>query len=241
MLPDFDFTGFAGEKYRPLLCAYFRFLQMGRKAFTAQNIPTEVRKEKLRLLEKNIRRECKISGNILTFLQQSFVKENLSVCLLLEPLTVWKYSAEDKFPTSEKQFSDIISGEFSPAARLIMVLNNENPSTYFPMTSLLMLFALQREIMNDGVLLKKAKISRRQRESRLRGLYKNAAVILALVRSKKLKFRLAVALNTALIRTERYTRNKHFSTGFLDCVRVMLYSICQFLFIKRRTVTKKGI
>jgi len=241
MTPASNLAKFVPFSCRKLLDDYSFFLDSGRKAFENQKISPAIRKEKLRLLEKALRKEFPLAGSVVTRLQKAFIAENLSVSLLLEPLNGWKYLAENKFPTSETQLSDIISTEISPLARLIMVLNNENPSTYFPFASLLLLYEMQKLISDDDILLKKARFSKRQRESVLKGLYKNAAVILALVHGKKLKFQLALALNIAKFRTKSYTKRKRFSLTLLDRRLAVLYSIWQFLFIRRRSTAKKGI
>ena len=129
----------------------------------------------------------------------------------------------------------------SPAARLLLVLDNENPSTYLPLTSLFILLFLQEIFIKNSDFIKKAKMSKRQRESRLNGLYKNAAVILALIRSKRLKFKLAILLNTARLHTKRMKNNKQGNPTFLDYTLIFLYSLWQFLVIKRKSVNNKGI
>jgi hypothetical protein len=174
-------------------------------------------------------------------LQQYFVTENLSLYLLIDPLLAWRYPAADKQPTSETQLSDIIGYETSPLARLLMVLNNENPSTYLPMQSLLAVLIYSDMFQNKHPVLKNIKLSKRQRLSKLKGLLKNAGILLSIVRSKRLKYRAAILLNTASILADKYEKNQQFRIDFLDVLRIYLYSIIQFLFVRKRTVTKKGI
>ena len=123
----------------------------------------------------------------------------------------------------------------------MLVLDNENPSTYQPLTSLLVLLFLQEAFNNNSNFVKKAKISKRQRESRLNGLYKSAKVILALLKTKRLKFRLAILLNTANLHTRLFKNNEQRKLTFLDYLAIFLYSSVQFFFIKRKSVNNKGI
>lgn len=103
-----------------------------------------------------------------------------------------------------------------------------------------MLFLLK--IFKDNPdFIKKAKMSRRQKESRLKGLHKSASVLLQLVKSKRLKFRLALLLNTAKFQLVAFQNNKQQKPSFLDCSLIFLYSMAQFFFIKRKSVNNKGI
>ena len=124
---------------QPLVDLYIKYLKLGNEHFGQKGVSAEVKAEKIRLLERGIRRDFPQQDNIIARLQKQFVTENLSLYLLLDPLLAWRYTATGKRPTSETQVSDIIGYETSPLARLLMVLNNENPSTYLPMQSLLVL------------------------------------------------------------------------------------------------------
>ena len=229
------------QNHRPLVELYVRYLESGHEHFGKANLDPSVKLEKMRLLEKAVRRDFPFEDSILARLQQQFIAENLSLYLLLDPLLAWRYPAAGKKPTSETQLSDIIGYETSPLARLLMVLNNENPSTYLPMQSLLALLTLLDMLQNNAESLKKIKWAKRQRISKLNGLLKSAGVLLAIVHSKRLKFKSAVLLNTVAVLVNKYEKNKQFDTDFLDVLRIYAYSICQFLFIRKRTVTKKGI
>lgn len=84
-------------------------------------------------------------------------------------------------------------------------------------------------------------MSKRQKESRLKGLYKSAKVILSLVKSKRLKFKLAIWLNKANLQTKQFINNKQHKLTFLDCTWIFLYSSWQFAVIKRKSVSNRGI
>ena len=195
----------------------------------------------MRLLEKALRRNSPLPQGLIFRLQQIFIRENISITLLLEPLSALRFLAAEKQPTSGTQVSEILNRLLSPLARLLLVLDNENPSTYQPLTSLFVLLFLQEAFNNNSDFVKKAKISKRQRESRLKGLYKSAKVILALLKTKRLKFRLAILLNTANLHTRLFKNNEQRKLTFLDYLSIFLYSLGQFFFIKRKSVNNKGI
>jgi len=234
-------TDLVKPQQQPLVDLYIKYLEIGNEHFGKKGISTEVKTEKLKLLEKGIRRDVPYADNIISRLQKQFVAENLSLYLLLDPLLAWRYAASGKQPTSESQVSDIIGYETSPLARLLMVLNNENPSTYLPMQSLLALLVFSDMFQNKSPLLKSVKWARRQRCSKLKGLLKSAAVLLPIVSSKRLKYKAAILFNTASILVDKYEKNQQITIEFLDVLRIYLYSIIQFLFIRKRTVTKRGI
>lgn len=234
-------TGLVKPKYQPIVELYIKYLESGYEHFNSAKVAAEIKAEKIRLLERAIRRDYPVKNNMISRLQQCFVTENLSLYLLIDPLLAWRYPAADKQPTSETQLSDIIGYETSPLARLLMVLNNENPSTYLPMQSLLAVLIYSDMFQNKHPVLKNIKLSKRQRLSKLRGLLKNAGILLSIVRSKRLKYRAAILLNTASILADKYEKNQQFRIDFLDVLRIYLYSIIQFLFVRKRTVTKKGI
>ena len=236
-----NIAAIAAKKYQPLVKDYLAYLELGQKHFNNPQISTEIRCQKINLLAKALQKNTPYKQGVIYRLQNYFVQENLSITLLLEPLSAWQYTAAGNQPTSGTQVSEILNRLMSPAARLLLVLDNENPSTYLPLTSLFILLFLQEIFIKNSDFIKKAKMSKQQRESRLNGLYKNAAVILALIRSKRLKFKLAILLNTARLHTERMKNNKQGNPTFLDYTLIFLYSLWQFLVIKRKSVNNKGI
>ena len=228
-------------KNEKLLNLYLRYLRLGREHYTKKGISTEIKAEKIRLLEKAIRRGCKLKSNLVCQLEQEFLRENLSLYLLLEPLAAWRYLATGKLPTSEAQMSDVLGNIISPLARLLMVLNDETPSTYLPMQSMLTALILLQMLQDKDVFLQKLKWRKKRQLSKLRGLCRDGSVILSVVKTKRVKYRLAVLLNSLVLLTEKYAKNEQPTIEFLDAVRIFVYSICQFLFVKKQTVTKKGI
>lgn len=229
------------RKYKKVTEDYFSYLDLGWKSFSRTDIPVEIKLKKIDFLDKAIRKDCPLKNNIIYRLQKELVKENISTYLLLDPLIAWRYLALNKVPTSEKQVSDIVNYAISPLARFMMVLYDENPSTYMPMNALLCLFYYIQMFNENSPILKKAKFYKRQRDSKLKGLVKSAKVILQLVKSKKLKFRLAFILNKGIFLTDKFLKNKQVKLGVLDYLMIFMYSMWQFMVIRKRTITKEGI
>ena len=236
-----DFQVLLKPQYHQLWADYCRYLELGWQRFLCRCFNADEKEKQLRLLEKAIRRDFPISANLLARLQKQFINENLSLYLLLEPLSAWRHLTAEKTPVSDASASEIIQRTLSPAARLLMVLNNESPSTYLPMTSWLTAFFLMRLIQQKSPFLKNMKHTPKQWAKKLDGLLKNAFVLLGIVRSKRLKFRIALCLNTLQSYVYDLRSNQQRKTDFLDRMKIFLYSMYQFIVIRRRTTTKKGI
>lgn len=234
-------TSLIPDKQRELWLDYITFIKAGNKKFAYAKGMENINIEKLKRLEKAMRRDFPISGNLLAKLQRKFVRENLSVSLLTDWLTVWRYISTLPQPYNEKRISEIIGNAASPLARMIMVLNNENLSVYLPLCSLVSSVLLTDLIENKSGLMKSAKWGTRQKLSKLRGWIKNSKVLLSIVSSKSLKFRMAVLLNRQQCYEQYMISNKQFSVGVLDWIKIFLYSIWQFMTIRHKSVKIKGI
>lgn len=220
---------------------YLKFINLGKSRFFYEKDRVAVKEEKLRLLEKAIRRDLPASDNILSQLQKEFVQENLSVSLLSDWLSVWRYTATLPLPLNEKRLSDIIGYAASPTARMIIALNNENPSIYLPFSSLVSAVLFIDMEYGKSDLFKGAKWSLKQKRSKLKGWLKNSRILLSVIRSKRLKFKMALLLNRLKIYESCFQNNKQYKIGFLDEVRIFLYSIWQFMMIRYKSVVVKGM
>lgn len=238
MLNNFDPKIIAKNEHHSLIDDYFSYLQSGLIHYAKEDIGKEVKKHKLELLEKALRKDFPLSKSLVARLQKHFLKENLSLYLLLDPIYAWKYLASGKIPTSETQISEFSNLFISPFARLIMALYDENPGTYLPLSSLFSALFLLDVFQNNLPFSVKLKLSKRQKISKLKGLAKNSAVILSVVKSKRLKFMLALALNQTKVMIKRYENNKQPQIPLIDNIAVFLYSCWQFVSVKHKTIEK---
>ena len=227
-------------KDRDLLEDYMSFLRLGEQHFLFSKTDSDLSTQQLQLLEKALRREFPFKKNLIARLQKAFVKNNLSSALLIDVLQGWRYASERKID-GERRFFEICGCMLAPLARLLMVLNGENPCTYLPMSSLLVCLYWMHLMENKVSLLQGVKLSKRNKINKLNGLIKNSKVILQVISSKKLKFKLAILLNTLQVKVQKIAENKHPRIGTLDGLKIFLYSTFQFFCIKRRTVCQRGI
>lgn len=241
MFKSYPLSKLVGRRYITLAICYERYLTLGWQHFGNSRLPCEVRKRKLELLERAIRKDCVLKNSIIGKLQALFLQHNLSLSLLLDPMYGWRYLAADKLPTTEAQASEIITAVTMPAARLVMALYDETPSTYIPVSSLLSFFVFLAMFESKNPFLQKVKIRLKQKESKLSGLLKNSKVILAIVSSFRVKFRMAMAFNTAQLLGKNFKNNQQKIPSVLDYIVIFLYSTGQILTVRKRTTTKKGI
>lgn len=220
---------------------YTNFIELGRARFAYEEDKTDFKEEKIRLLEKAVRRDLGGSKNILSRLQKDFIKENLSISLLTDWLVVWRYTATMPLPLSERRLSDIIGYAASPLARMIMALNNENPSVYLPFSSLISAVLFLQAEEEGYKLFKGCKWSAKQKRGKLKGWLKNSRVLLNVVKSKRLKFKMALLLNRLDFYERTRSNNQQRHTTFLDEMRIFLYSIWQFVTIPHKSVKIKGL
>ena len=238
MLNNFDPKILVKKEHYELIADYFRYLETGLKHYAKENIETPIKKQKLELLEKALRKDYSQKNSLVSRLQQEFLQNNLSLYLLLDPLYAWRYLASGKVFSSEAQISEFSNLFLSPFARMIMALYDENPATYLPLSSLFSAFFLLDILQNNSPLKVKIKLSKRQKISKIRGLIKNAQIILSLVSSKRLKFKLALAVNQAKIKLKKAENNEQPKIGILDSFLIFLYSIWQFASVKHKTLEK---
>lgn len=220
---------------------YLKFLDAEIKRFEFEKDKTAIKEEKIRLLEKVLRCNNLAKNNIIAELQKGFINENLSVSLLTDWLVVWRYSAITEPPLNEKRISDIIAAAASPLARMIMALNNENPSIYLPFSSLVSAVLFLYITHNDYPILKGCKWRLSQRRSKLKGWLKNADVLLNVVSSKRLKFKIALLINRLKIYQYAFQNNKQCKIGVLDEIKIILYSVWQFMTVRHKSVIIRGL
>ena len=216
---------------------YLQFVACGMRRFNYEKNKTELKIEKLRLSEKALHRNY----GKLSELSENFKKNALSLSLLTDWLTVWRYTATLPPPLNEKQISDIIGDASSLLARMIMALNDENPTIYLPLCSLLSAVIFLYLTFNKDEFIKTGKWSSKQRHSKLKGWLKNSGVLLSVIRSKRLKFQTALLLNILKFYARNLQNNKQLEMTFLDEIRIFMYSTWQFITIRRKSVTTRGI
>ena len=239
MLDYIDVCSLVQKKHENLIKNYCSYLDCGWKHYQNNKIESSVRLKKTDLLEKAIRKEFPLPESLLAKLQKDFVKENLSLYLLLDVLPAWRYLAADRYPSSEEQLSELTNFAISPLGRMILALYDENPAAYHPLNSLLIMNFWMQLFISKSPVVSKVKLSKKQTESKLRGLLKNSVVLLNLLDSKRTKFRAAAAIKKSELMLNKFKNNEQIKLTILDKIRVFLYSFAMFLAAGKRTIYSK--
>ena len=155
-------------------------------------------------------------------------------------LVAWRYLASDEPIVSQEQLSKISNYALSPLSRIVLALYDENPAAYQPLCSLFIVYFWLELFGKKSKLTAKVKMSKKQKEHKMRGLYKDSFVILQLINSPSLKFKLAIALKTADIFLQKFANNKQQNLSFIDKIRIFLYAFWWVVSIKKQTVFKKN-
>ncbi|MBP5215599.1 MAG: hypothetical protein J6039_03470, partial [Alphaproteobacteria bacterium] len=89
-MPEYNLQNLLKKEYHDLWRNYEDFAELGLAHFFRAAVNPEVKKQQLDFLEKAIRKDFVVQDNKLAKLQRAFVKENLSLYLLLDFLPVWR-------------------------------------------------------------------------------------------------------------------------------------------------------
>jgi hypothetical protein len=234
-----DYKILLQPRYYALWQDYCHYLETGWRRFGGNLFDTPTKNEQLRLLETAVRKDFVLKNTLLSRLQKAFVVENLSLYLLLEPIQAWRYLSASKKADSESRIAEVVGKFTAPAARMLCVLNEETPSAYLPLTAMLSLdmFLNWNEWKSD--LPKNFARSDKKQNEKLVGLWKNAFVLLEIVNSKRLKFKLAGLLRRQQLNIQRRFNNKQPQIDFLDRIDIFLYSLYWFIIIPKRTLKQK--
>lgn len=236
-----DYKILLQSRYHALWQDYCCYLESGWRRFCGKRFTLENKLEQLRLLETAVRKDFPLKNTLLSRLQKAFVAENLSLYLLLEPIQSWRYLATAKKTDSENRISEVVGKLVSPAARMLCVLNDETPSTYLPMTAMLSLELFLKWNLWKSGWHKTLGCSDKKWCEKLAGLWKNAFVLLEIVDSKRLKFKLAGLLRCQQLDIQRHSNNKQPHIDFLDRIDIFLYSVYWSITIRKRTIKQKEL
>lgn len=142
-------------KNRELFLCYVEFIrQLSLKALKEHSTP-----QKLNLLHKAVSRQWN-DNFLLGKLQSLFIKENLSLSLLFEPIEGYMWGLKNHYELDYVKSAPLLLQIISPISRLMVVLNNEKPLLYIPFSNLIFAyFSLYlRNCPNVIKLLKNNKI-----------------------------------------------------------------------------------
>jgi hypothetical protein len=168
----------------------------------------------------------------LGYLQQEFIKENLSLSLLLEPLQGFEWLSKNRYPLTFTGSSPIMLQIISPVARLIAALNHQHPPFYQPFANLICVYlGLYLQHMPELItLLEKARFSLNPNMPQSLPLLQNEAKrILSVTYNFLFKLRISFYLGLCQVLLQKKSHQK---TNFLDYVNAILYGLWYIITIR---------
>ena len=170
-------------------------------------------------------------------LQKEFIKENLSLSMLLEPLDGFYWLSRNLYPLPLSASSPIILQIVAPVARFVAVLNNQHPPVYQPLTNLISMYILLylQDMPKIKDILHKNRINfdnnTIQEITSLQ--YEEAKQILKVCQGLKFKFIMACYLGLyQRIKAKKMQK----SVVFWDYVNAFLYGLWYMFTIKGKSI-----
>ena len=229
------------KRYEELGKAYARWLTMlASRGLKLKNITPRT----FNLLYKAVSHHWS-EQRLLGYLQQQFIKENLSLSLLLEPIDGFDWLAKNRYPLKFSGSSPIMLQIISPLARFIAALNNQHPPFYQPFSNLICAFltlyvlntpSLEKTLKASGITVDKENLNQT-----LPLLFAEAKQILLV--TKGLVFRCKIGMYLGFCRRliEKNQKKNKKKIDFLDYFNSFLYGLWYTLTIKGKPIRQNRI
>lgn len=179
---------------------------------------------------------------LLGALQQEFIKRNISLSILLEPIDGFAWFSKNRYELEYTKSYPLLMPIISPISRLIAVLNNNSPIFYQPFSNLL--FAYFSLYLKENKELKKIfknnKISLNIKEldKQLPTIFNDAKY--TITTSNRLIFKIKIGFYLGLLKILMQKKSKKIKK--LDYVNSILYGLYYILTIKmKKTKLKQDV
>lgn len=177
--------------------------------------------------------------NLLGYLQKEFIKRNLSLSLLLEPLDGFEWVSKNLYPLELTEASPMGLQIISPISRMVAVLNNQTPSFYQPFSNLVFSYISRYVQEYEGLrrILKKSGISTGDKKitQRLKKGLKSEQQLLSVTRGVIFRSKIGFFIGLNTILTEKVVQK----INFLVYVNAFLYGLWYNLTTKNQTKEMK--
>ena len=224
------------KKYNDLLIDYFQWLQL---LFPRGVNKKHISEQSFNLLYKAISKNWSTT-RILGRLQEIFIKENLSLSLLLEPLNGFEWLSKNRYPLEFTGSSPILLQIVAPFARLIAALNNQHPPFYQPFSNLICiyvsLYLLNTPTVEKILTESRITLDRDNLLTSLPLLQQEAQQIIPLTYGIRFKLIVAFYLGLSRVLLNRQQKNITEKINFLVYVNAFLYGLWYILTVKGKPV-----
>lgn len=236
-MPDLDvYKAVYPGKYKTLFAAYVRWVKLlSYRGFKLKKTSDHG----FNLLYRAVSRTWN-EKQLLGFLQQSFIKENLSLSLLLEPLDGFEWISKNRYPLELSSSSPIMLQIITPFARLIAALNHQHPPFYQPFANLICAYLwLYLPLMPEQMAhLKRMGISLNVDKMRkdLPLLHKESLQVLPVIDGFIFKAKIAFYLGLCKVLIKQQSQNQQIKWKKNFYVNAFLYGLWYMITIKGKSI-----
>ena len=177
----------------------------------------------------------------LGYLQQEFIKENLSLSLLLEPLQGFEWLSKNRYPLTFTGSSPIMLQVVAPFARFVAVLNGQHPPFYQPFANLICaylgIYLQAMPQVTEWLNQARFKLNENMPAS-LSLLQHEAKQILPVTYHLSFKFKIAFYLGLCHVLLQK---KSSLPTNFLDYINAILYGLWYMVTIRGRALPSRKL
>lgn len=231
------FKGLYPKQYEPLIKAYLKWITLlAYRGFKQKHTSDK----SFNLLYKAVGKQWQ-ENRLLGYLQKEFIKENLSLSLLLEPLDGFEWLSKNRYPLELSVSSPILLQIMTPFARLIAAVNHQHPPFYQPFSNLICAyFWLYLSVMPEAIsYLNKMSITLNSEKmiSDLPLLHKEALQVLPVINGIFFRIKIAFYLGLCRVLIKR-TQTKRKKIMFVNAI---LYGLWYLISIRRKSIRSNRI
>lgn len=225
-------------QYRTLLDLYVKWLSLlALRGFHQKNISKKTFNYLYRAVSRSWSEKL-----LLGRLQSMFIKENLSLSLLLEPIDGFEWISKSRYPLNFSASSPILLQIIAPLARLIAALNGEHPPFYQPFSSLVCTY-LSIYLINMPEFIKVLKasdisVNKKELQQSLPLRFVEAKQVLPTIQHISLKLKVSFYLRLCYVLINLKANHK---INFFNYVNVFLGGLWYTLTIKGKKIQPRTI
>ena len=238
-LPKLDIYKFlVSPQYRELLLLYIKWVHLlALRGFHIKKVTPHTFNRLYRAVSRPLR-ETFLLGR----LQAMFIKENLSLSLLLEPLDGFDWLSKNRYPLTFSSSSPILLQIVAPITRLIAVLNGEHPPFYQPFSSLvctyLGIYVMHLPNLINILSCADISVNKQELKQALPLSFVEAKQVLPTIRGIKFKLKVGFYLRLCYVLIHQKAEHK---INFLDYVNAFLGGLWYTLTIKGKNIKSRAI
>jgi hypothetical protein len=231
----------------PPLCHYLELVSKKDKEFFIAYIKwfyllskrgLKIKNTNFKYLYKSVSKEWS-KNRLLGYLQQEFIKRNMSLSLLIEPIEGFDWLSKNRYKLSISTMGAMMLQVVAPFSRFVAVINNQKPPFYQPFSNLLFVFAsLYIANIKELVLLFKnnsIELDNKALDEQLPRLHNEAKQVLSVTYGIKNKIKIAYFLGLSAILIKKNQQIGKNKLEKIDYVNAFLYGLCYMLQIRAKT------